>query len=68
MKSDKSILKFLCFIFVSCFFNLTSLSQDNSKVIVDTIINGQKKVILYDDKSWEYLSVEKRKNYSVRYE
>ena len=62
MRSDKSILQFLCFMFVSCSFNLTSLSQDNSKVIVDTITNRQKKVILYHDKSWEYLSVERRKD------
>ena len=62
MKSDKSILKIFCLMFVSCFFNFNSFSQDNSKLIVDTITHEQEQIILYDDKSWEYFSVEAKKN------
>ena len=63
MKLNKSILKIFCFMFCCYFFNLNSFSQENSKLIIDTITNRQESIILYDDKSWEFISVEKRKNY-----
>jgi len=62
MKSDKFILNFLCLIFVSCLFNFSVISQNNPKVILEAINNGQEEVILYDDKSWEYVTVETSKN------
>ena len=62
MRWNRFKLLFTCFMFVMCFFNLKIFSQDHSKTIVDTIQNKQKKIILYDDKSWEYLSIERRKN------
>tara|TARA_B100000795_G_scaffold252256_1_gene221687 strand:- start:715 stop:1611 length:897 start_codon:yes stop_codon:yes gene_type:complete len=63
MKSYKFILKIFCFIFICCFFNLNSFSQENSKLILDTINNKKEKIILYDDNSWEYLSDVNRKTY-----
>ena len=63
MKSNKYILKIFCFMFCCYFCNFNSFSQINPKLVIDTITNSKDNIILYDDKSWEYLSVEKRKNY-----
>jgi hypothetical protein len=63
MKSNKSILKIFCFMFCCYFCNFTCFSQTNTKLVIDTITKSKDNIILYDDKSWEYLSVEKRKNY-----
>jgi len=63
MKSNESILKIFCFLFFCCFYSLDSFSQNNHKLVIDTIRNSKVNIILYDDKSWEYLSVEMRNNY-----
>ncbi|MBT4916402.1 MAG: peptidoglycan DD-metalloendopeptidase family protein [Formosa sp.] len=63
MKSNKSILKLFCFSFCCCFSNFNSFSQNKLKLAVDTITTSNDNIILYDDKSWEYLPVVKRKNY-----
>ena len=63
MKSNKSILKIFCFMFCCCFCNFNSFSQNKPKLVVDTITSSKYNIILFDNKTWEYLTVEKRKNY-----
>ena len=43
--------------------NFNSFSQENSKSILDTINDNEDNIILYNDKSWEYLSVINREAY-----
>jgi len=54
--------KFLYFLFFSFIFNFSILSQNNPKEILNVINDGQEEVILYDDKSWEFVSVVTSKN------
>jgi LysM repeat protein len=60
MKLYKCLLKFSYVTLLICCSNISSYSQSISTNIIDTVINENKRVILYDDKSWEYLSVERR--------
>jgi len=49
--------------FCCCFCNFNSFSQNKPKLVVDTITSSKYNIILFDNKTWEYLTVEKRKNY-----
>lgn len=63
MKSYKFIFKIYFLLIFLFFFSLNSYCQENSKLILDTIVKNKEKIILFDDKSWEYLSVVNRRNY-----
>ena len=63
MKSYKFVFKIFFLVFFLFFISLNSYSQENSKLILDTINKKKEKIILFDDKSWEYLSVVNRRNY-----
>ena len=53
----------IAFIFLSLFYPINIFSEDNTKIVIDTITNKGEAILLYEDKSWEYLSVEQRKRY-----
>ena len=63
MRKNRSFLKLVfVVVFISTFYD-KGTAQSSAPLAIDTLKNEKNSIILYEDKSWEYLSIVEKSNY-----